>query len=120
MEQTQEIQKHRIQMMTEKERREREQQEANRAMLQNKREHDLKVYRIEFHFRLTAYFPFLCCTVPPSTAGEGTTSLSGGQRAATVPQKSGCRERKAAEGRKEGGERNEQLQPTPHGGWFLV
>lgn len=47
MEQTQEIQKHRIQMMAEKERREREQQEANQAMLQNKREHDLKVHKIK-------------------------------------------------------------------------
>lgn len=46
MERTQEIQKHRIEMMAEKERREREQQEANRAMLQKKREHDLKVCMI--------------------------------------------------------------------------
>lgn len=44
MKQTQDIQKHRIQMMAEKERQEREQQEANKAMLQQKRHHDLKVH----------------------------------------------------------------------------
>lgn len=61
MEQTQEIQKHRIQMMAEKERREREQQEANQAMLQNKREHDLKVHRIKnsTSVNFNIYFKFL-------------------------------------------------------------
>lgn len=57
MEQTQEIQKHRIQMMAEKERREREQQEANQAMLQNKREHDLKVHKIKTPLPFNNLFP---------------------------------------------------------------
>lgn len=47
MERTRDIQKHRIQMMTKKEHKEREEREADQEMLQQKRAHDLKFHRAQ-------------------------------------------------------------------------
>lgn len=57
MERTQDIQKHRIQMMAEKDHQEREQKEANRAMLQQKRDHDFKVHGSMFSTPKLTFLP---------------------------------------------------------------
>ena len=81
MERTRDIQKHRIQMMTKKEHKEREEREADQEMLQQKRAHDLKVGCVVTPHALFNPFPHCMAAlvaVPPSTAGEGCTSPSGG------------------------------------------
>ena len=82
MERTQDIQRHRMKMMAEMEQRERDEQQANRDMLNQKRAHDLKVSPVLLS--ACAHYCPHTPLVPPGTAGESQTGLLGGQRAAAV------------------------------------
>ena len=95
MERTRDIQKHRIEMMAEKERQQREEQQANQDTLKQKRAHDLKVSFLYCPSILPS--PASVLAVPPGPAGEGTTSTPGSHRAPAVSPEADGRE-----GREEG------------------
>lgn len=87
MERTQDIQRHRMMMIAEREQKERNEQEDSRDLLKQKRTHDIKVVTYTVSNVLMYY---IVCIVSSSTAREGKTSLPGSHRTAAVSTKSSC------------------------------
>ena len=106
MERNQDIQRHRFEMIAERQRKEKEEQETNRELLHQKRSHDLQV-----NSPYILSMPVSVAAVPPDPAGEGQERLPGGQGVAGVPVWTDGREGGKESGRGGGGERAERLQP---------